>query len=177
MSNKTNDKRKAEEEPELDDEQNGHPRTALRVLAEKGYPQEIVDAEIDKPILLSPRKPAPPGGFYAEVSLEYIAALAQQQGYVVTRVFSDIDISGRKMDNRPGLLDLKTAYDRGEFDIALAEGVAFIPGPALSPTGRFTDAFRLCFASTTPERAEEGIIRLRRAIDLELAAVMNGEDA
>ena len=33
-----------ERHPELDDEQDGHPRTALRVLAEKGYPQEIVDA-------------------------------------------------------------------------------------------------------------------------------------
>ena len=55
------------------------------------------------------------------------------------------------------------------FATALAEGVAFIPGSALSPGGRFDDALRLCFASTTPERAEEGIIRLRRAMDLELA--------
>jgi 2-aminoadipate transaminase len=51
------------------------------------------------------------------------------------------------------------------FDIALAEGVAFIPGPALSPTGRFTDAFRLCFASTSPERTEVGIQRLAAALD------------
>ncbi|AUI50143.1 PLP-dependent aminotransferase family protein [Arthrobacter crystallopoietes] len=51
------------------------------------------------------------------------------------------------------------------FDIALAEGVAFIPGPALSPTGRFTDAFRLCFASCTPERIEVGIERLTSALD------------
>jgi 2-aminoadipate transaminase len=55
------------------------------------------------------------------------------------------------------------------FETALAEGVAFIPGPALSPGGRFDDALRLCFASTSPERAEEGIIRLRRAMDRELA--------
>ncbi|MFF0340549.1 PLP-dependent aminotransferase family protein [Kribbella sp. NPDC004875] len=51
------------------------------------------------------------------------------------------------------------------FEIALAEGVAFIPGPAFSPTGRFTDAFRVCFASTTPDRIHEGITRLRRAVD------------
>ncbi|GAB3523218.1 aminotransferase-like domain-containing protein [Arthrobacter monumenti] len=51
------------------------------------------------------------------------------------------------------------------FDIALAEGVAFIPGPALSPGGRFSDAFRLCFASCTPERTETGIIRLAAAIE------------
>ncbi|MDX2973468.1 aminotransferase-like domain-containing protein [Kribbella solani] len=49
------------------------------------------------------------------------------------------------------------------FEVALAEGVAFIPGPAFSPTGRFTDAFRLCFASTPPDRIHEGITRLRRA--------------
>ena len=52
------------------------------------------------------------------------------------------------------------------FEIALAEGVAFIPGPALSPGGRFDDALRLCFASTGPERIEEGVRRLTRALDL-----------
>ncbi|GAB2742836.1 PLP-dependent aminotransferase family protein [Salinifilum aidingensis] len=51
------------------------------------------------------------------------------------------------------------------FEVALAEGVAFIPGPALSPAGYFGNALRLCFASTTPERSEEGVVRLRRAID------------
>jgi 2-aminoadipate transaminase len=51
------------------------------------------------------------------------------------------------------------------FEIALAEGVAFIPGPAFSPTGRFQNAFRLCFASTTPDRIHEGVTRLRRAAD------------
>ena len=52
------------------------------------------------------------------------------------------------------------------FEIALAEGVAFIPGPALSPSGQFEDAFRLCFASSTPERTEEGLQRLARALDI-----------
>ncbi|MGK4219203.1 PLP-dependent aminotransferase family protein [Kocuria marina] len=52
------------------------------------------------------------------------------------------------------------------FEIALAEGVAFIPGPALSPSGRFQDAFRLCFASSTPERIEEGLQRLARTLDI-----------
>ncbi|WP_168581831.1 aminotransferase-like domain-containing protein [Gephyromycinifex aptenodytis] len=51
------------------------------------------------------------------------------------------------------------------FEIALAEGVAFIPGPALSPSKQFGDAFRLCFASTTPERTREGVARLTRALD------------
>ena len=30
--------------PDLDDTENGHPRTALRLLEEKGWPQEIIDA-------------------------------------------------------------------------------------------------------------------------------------
>ncbi len=63
------------------------------------------------------------------------------------------------------------------FETALAEGVAFIPGPALSASGKFDDALRLCFASTTPERAEEGVIRLRRAMDLERAGLKGGVNA
>lgn len=52
------------------------------------------------------------------------------------------------------------------FEIALAEGVAFIPGNAFSPAGSFPDALRLCFASTSPERIAEGVARLRRAVDV-----------
>jgi 2-aminoadipate transaminase len=51
------------------------------------------------------------------------------------------------------------------FEIALAEGVAFIPGRAFSPSGRFPDALRLCFASTPPDRIAEGVARLSRALD------------
>ena len=51
------------------------------------------------------------------------------------------------------------------FTTALAEGVAFIPGPALSPSGKFDDSLRLCFASSTPDRIEEGVQRLTRALD------------
>jgi 2-aminoadipate transaminase len=51
------------------------------------------------------------------------------------------------------------------FEVALAEGVAFIPGTAFSPSGRFTDALRLCFASTAPDRTREGVARLRRAVE------------
>lgn len=51
------------------------------------------------------------------------------------------------------------------FEVALAEGVAFIPGSAFSAAGHFHDALRLCFASTAPDRTVEGVIRLRRAID------------
>lgn len=59
---------------------------------------------------------------------------------------------------------LENGVDTEElFEVALAEGVAFIPGPAFSPTGRFRNAFRLCFASTAPDRIHEGVTRLRRA--------------
>lgn len=51
------------------------------------------------------------------------------------------------------------------FPVALAEGVAYIPGNAFSPGGRFPDALRLCFASTPPERIAEGVRRLRVAVD------------
>jgi 2-aminoadipate transaminase len=51
------------------------------------------------------------------------------------------------------------------FEVALAEGVAFIPGPPFSASGRFGDALRLCFASTTPDRIEEGVRRLAAALD------------
>lgn len=62
---------------------------------------------------------------------------------------------------------LPEGFDAQElFELALAEGVAFIPGAAFSPGGRFRNALRLCFASTTPERTRVGVKRLRRAIDL-----------
>ncbi len=51
------------------------------------------------------------------------------------------------------------------FPVALAEGVAYIPGPAFSPGGHFGDALRLCFASTAEDRTREGIARLRHAIE------------
>ena len=51
------------------------------------------------------------------------------------------------------------------FPVALAQGVAFIPGNAFSPSKRFPDALRICFASTPPERIAEGVGRSRRAVD------------
>ncbi|MEO6827945.1 MAG: PLP-dependent aminotransferase family protein [Microbacteriaceae bacterium] len=51
------------------------------------------------------------------------------------------------------------------FESALADGVAFIPGPALSASGKFDDALRLCFASSSPSRIEEGVRRLTLALD------------
>lgn len=57
------------------------------------------------------------------------------------------------------------------FEVALAEGVAYIPGPALSVGGKFHDSLRLCFASSTPERIEEGVKRLAAAVDTSIATL------
>ncbi len=49
------------------------------------------------------------------------------------------------------------------FKTALAEGVAYIPGPAFSTNEHFHDALRLCFATSTPDRIDEGVARLKSA--------------
>jgi 2-aminoadipate transaminase len=63
-------------------------------------------------------------------------------------------------------LTLPEAIDtQALFRDALAEGVAYIPGPAFSIGGRFPNALRLAFSAESPDRAREGIRRLRRAIE------------
>jgi 2-aminoadipate transaminase len=52
------------------------------------------------------------------------------------------------------------------FETALAEGVAYIPGSAFSVNHNFGNALRLCFATSTPERIDEGVARLKRALDV-----------
>lgn len=56
-----------------------------------------------------------------ELQEQHCRELAKREGYVVVGVYSDIDISGRKMGNRPELLRLRTDYDAGKFDVALAD--------------------------------------------------------
>ncbi|UOR01385.1 PLP-dependent aminotransferase family protein [Leucobacter allii] len=51
------------------------------------------------------------------------------------------------------------------FPDALAEGVAYIPGPAFTVDGSMRDALRLCFATSSPERIAEGVERLARAAE------------
>jgi 2-aminoadipate transaminase len=63
-------------------------------------------------------------------------------------------------------VDLDDSVDTEElFPVALAEGVAFIPGNAFSPSRRFPHSLRVCFAATPPDRIAEGIARLRRSVD------------
>ena len=54
---------------------------------------------------------------------------------------------------------------QGLFEVALAEGVAFIPGPAFSVGGAYPNALRLCFSYADEARTREGVGRLRRAYD------------
>lgn len=46
------------------------------------------------------------------------------------------------------------------FEPALADGVVYIPGPAFSAAGNFRNSLRLCFATSAPDRIEEGVARL-----------------
>lgn len=54
------------------------------------------------------------------------------------------------------------------FPTALRHGVAYIPGPAFTYTGTFRNALRVCFATSTPQRIEEGVERLSAALDEQL---------
>ena len=53
--------------------------------------------------------------------------------------------------------------------MALAEGVAFIPGCAFSVSRRFGNALRLAFSVCSGERTDLGVKRLRTAVDRYLA--------
>ncbi|HSZ03695.1 MAG TPA: PLP-dependent aminotransferase family protein [Solirubrobacteraceae bacterium] len=55
------------------------------------------------------------------------------------------------------------------FPVALAEGVAFIPGCAFSVSRRFGNALRLAFSVCSGERTDLGVKRLRTAVDRHLA--------
>jgi len=50
-------------------------------------------------------------------------------------------------------------------DVAIEEGVAFVPGSAFSVSGRFENALRLSFATNSGERTKEGVRRLRGALE------------
>ena len=51
---------------------------------------------------------------------------------------------------------------------AIAEKVAFIPGPAFYPDGRGQHTFRMTFATASPEMIEEGVKRLGKVIEKQM---------
>ena len=66
-------------------------------------------------------------------------------------------------------LTLRGTYEHVDtqrlFETALQEGVAYIPGPSFSAGGHFQNALRLCFATSSSARIEEGVTRLGNALD------------
>jgi 2-aminoadipate transaminase len=50
-------------------------------------------------------------------------------------------------------------------DVALEEGVAFVPGDAFAIAGGHESALRFSISAPTPDRIDEGVARLRRAFD------------
>jgi site-specific DNA recombinase len=56
-----------------------------------------------------------------ELQEKNVRRFIEAQGWIAGNTYSDIDISGRKMDNRPGLLALVEAYAAKEFDVAVAD--------------------------------------------------------
>lgn len=50
------------------------------------------------------------------------------------------------------------------FPEALADGVAYIPGPAFTTDGSLRNALRLCFATSSPDRIDEGVRRLAATV-------------
>jgi 2-aminoadipate transaminase len=54
---------------------------------------------------------------------------------------------------------------RALLDVALEEGVAFVPGQAFTVGPGHRNAFRFSISAPTPDRIDEGVRRLRRAFD------------
>jgi 2-aminoadipate transaminase len=55
------------------------------------------------------------------------------------------------------------------YSFALKEKVAFVPSSVFDPDGALTNAMRVNFTRNTPDRLEEGVRRLRRAVERYLA--------
>ena len=54
---------------------------------------------------------------------------------------------------------------RALLDVALQEGVAFVPGDAFAIDADHRSALRFSISAPTPDRIDEGVRRLRRAFD------------
>lgn len=67
------------------------------------------------------------------------------------------------------------AFDTNRlYSFALQEKVAFVPSSVFDPEGALTGAMRLNFTRNAPERLEEGVRRLRRAVERYLWSQSNG---
>src|SRR5213593_1796464 len=59
----------------------------------------------------------------------------------------------------------QTVSARALLDVALEEGVAFVPGDAFAIDADHRNALRFSISAPTPDRIDEGVRRLRRAFD------------
>jgi site-specific DNA recombinase len=64
------------------------------------------------------------GSISEELQETTARAMCEREGWEVVGVYKDIDISGTSTTNRPGLRALRAAYDRGEFDKAVAHAAS-----------------------------------------------------
>ena len=63
------------------------------------------------------------------------------------------------------------AFDTNRlYSFALQEKVAFVPSSVFDPDGALTGAMRLNFTRNVPDRLEEGVCRLRRAVERYLSS-------
>jgi 2-aminoadipate transaminase len=95
------------------------------------------------------------------------AAQKETMKSALAAAFGDLDVAWTDPEGGFFLwLTLPGGLDADElFPLALAEGVAYIPGSAFSVAGRFRNSLRLCFASNSTDRTGAGVTRLRRAVD------------
>ncbi len=61
---------------------------------------------------------------------------------------------------------------RALLDVALEEGVAFVPGQAFTVARDHSSALRFSISAPTPDRIDEGVRRLRRAFDRTATGVL-----
>ena len=64
------------------------------------------------------------GSISEELQETTTRALCEREGWEVVGVYKDIDLSGTSTTKRTGLKALRSSYDRGEFDIAVAHAVS-----------------------------------------------------
>jgi 2-aminoadipate transaminase len=108
---------------------------------------------------------------YAEEHLAKLRSAYRERKHAMQQALADELPEARWTDPQGGFflwLTLPQEVDTERlFEVALAEGVAYIPGRAFSIGGRFPNALRLAFSAEPPGRAREGVRRLRRAIERE----------
>lgn len=64
------------------------------------------------------------GSISEELQETTARAMCEREGWTVVGVYKDIDLSGRSTEKRTGLRALRAAFERGEFDLAVAHAAS-----------------------------------------------------